>query len=78
VLLSTATAERTAQYAASPNIQVVANTPAVQAARALSAGVLAVNLWAAAGTASIVTSQDPGSVVLVEAAGATRTIRVAR
>ncbi|GAA3734002.1 polysaccharide lyase 8 family protein [Plantactinospora mayteni] len=65
VLLPTATPERTAEYAASPNTRVVANTPTVQAARALSSGVLAINFWAA-GTASIVTSQNAGSVVLVE------------
>jgi hyaluronate lyase len=68
VLLPTATPERTAQYAQNPNVQVVANTSTVQAARCLSTGVLGINFWAA-GTASIVTSQDAGSVVLVQANG---------
>ena len=60
VILPTATPDQTAQYAQTPNIQVVANTATVQAARCLSSGVLGINFWAA-GTASIVTSQDPGS-----------------
>jgi hyaluronate lyase len=65
VLLPTATPEQTAQASAVPNVQVVANTPAVQAARALSSGVLAANFWAA-GTVSVLSSQTPGSVVLIQ------------
>ncbi|GIH19539.1 polysaccharide lyase 8 family protein [Rugosimonospora africana] len=68
VILPTATPDQTAQYAQTPNIQVIANTATVQAARCLSSGVLGINFWAA-GTASIVTSQDAGSVVVVQQGG---------
>ncbi|MDQ7908263.1 polysaccharide lyase 8 family protein [Phytohabitans sp. ZYX-F-186] len=68
VILPTATPEQTAAYAARPDAVVVANTASVQAARSSSARVLAANFWAAA-SASVVTSLDPGSVVLMEGDG---------
>lgn len=68
VLLPTATPEETEAYAAAPDVEVVANTPAVQAARWLPGGVLAANFWTG-GSASILTSQDPGSVVLSQESG---------
>ena len=68
VLLPAATGEQTERYAQSPDVQVVANSRTVQAARSLSTGVLAINFWGA-GTASIVTSETAGSVVVVQQGG---------
>ncbi|GAA5007479.1 polysaccharide lyase 8 family protein [Actinopolymorpha pittospori] len=68
VLLPTADAETTRRYAARPGVAVVANTGAVQAVRALATGVLGVNLWTAGASASIVSADAPGCVVLREGA----------
>lgn len=65
ILLPTADAETTRQYAERPRTAIVANTVGVQAVRALTAGALGVNLWAA-GNASIVSTDGPAGVVVQE------------
>ncbi len=64
VLLPNMTAGSVAAYAANPGIVVLANTPAVQAARKPSLGVVAANFWTS-GTNSIdlITATAPSSII---------------
>ncbi|MGW0854803.1 polysaccharide lyase family 8 super-sandwich domain-containing protein [Streptomyces sp. NPDC002690] len=63
VLLPGATASRTAARAAEPTVEILANTPAVQAIRENCSGVVAANFFAA-GTAAGITAGAPCSVIL--------------
>ncbi len=64
VLLPNMTADSVAAYAANPDIVVLANTPAVQAAKKPSLGVVAANFWTA-GThsADLITATAPSSII---------------
>lgn len=75
VLLPGADAARTAARAAEPTVEILANTPAVQAIRESGSGIVAANFFAA-GTAAGITVSAPCSVIL-RRAGGTLTVAVA-
>lgn len=67
VLLPGLSAEQTKAYAAQPGMTVLANTPAVQAARAEAEGVTGINFWEAGALSAAGVSVDaPASVTLRE------------
>ncbi|WP_327177587.1 DNRLRE domain-containing protein [Streptomyces sp. NBC_01335] len=74
VLLPGADASRTAARAAAPTVEILANTPAVQAIRDNGSGVVAANFFTA-GTAAGITVGAPCSVIL-RRTGSTLTVAV--
>jgi Polysaccharide lyase family 8, super-sandwich domain/Polysaccharide lyase family 8, N terminal alpha-helical domain/Polysaccharide lyase family 8, C-terminal beta-sandwich domain/Bacterial Ig domain len=66
VLLPNFTAGSVSNYAAAPDIVVLANTPAVQAASKPALGVVAANFWAAGNSADLIASSNAAAVITME------------
>jgi len=64
VLLPNMAASGVAAYASNPGIVVLANTPAVQAAKKPSLGVVAANFWTdGSNSADLITANAPSSII---------------
>lgn len=69
VLLPGRDAAATRQYAAQPNVAIIANTPQVQAVAHIAEGVTGLNFWEATSTpVAGVTADAPASVIIKESA----------
>ena len=66
VLLPGRDAAATAAFAAAPSVEILANTPQVQAARNTKEGVTGFNFWEAAGPVAGVSADAPASVIVHE------------
>jgi hyaluronate lyase len=71
VLLPNYTTAAVSQYATNPQVTIVTNSPAVQAVREISLGILAANFWTNdSQSVDILTATAPCSVMTCEAGGA--------
>ena len=66
VLLPGRDAAATAAFAAAPSVEILANTPQVQAARNTKEGVTGFSFWEAAGPVAGVSADAPASVIVHE------------
>ena len=66
VLLPGRDAAATAAFAAAPGVEILANTPQVQAARNTKEGVTGFSFWEAAGPVAGVSADAPASVIVHE------------